>query len=1055
MIVPRQAKRVQCVKVFGDSSSNADDVMNSFSPSSALAAPQVPMAPQVPVGRQTIGQGEAGARAAHMLRSPLAQREAMLGAVSFLSRCVLSDGWQEEVEEALRRVGEALGVSRLTVFEKIERAAPVFAPRYEWSAADAIARQDPIGESFDLEEGALASWAGPMSRGQAVIFNVGEMDESARSWLADQNIVAIANVPIFVDGGWWGYLGMDDTAREHDWEDAQLETLRLCADLFGTVIARARAGHALRESEAELRALLGLMSDVLIVFDRQGVYHKIVSSNPAIMARPAEEVLGRSFCEFFEPELARRFLGTIACALDTRAPARLEYSLEIRGRTVWFDATATPLDNDRVVWVARDVTIAHRDAQALRDSEQLFRLLAENSSDAISRLSPDLKVLYASPSIHNIVGYTSEELVGTYPMNSVHPDDRPGLHAIYLDALENPAQATTALYRRQHRDGHYVWCETTGRAIIGNSGQVEEIHLVTRDVSARRKAEDGLRAAEARYRSIFENAVEGIFQTSPEGHYLAVNPSLARIYGYTSPDELLGSYSDISRQLYLDERKRGEFIEEMKKEGQVTNFEAQIRRKNGQVIWISENAREVRGDDGELLYYEGTVEDITARKQAQDQLLHDALHDRLTGLSNRALFSDRMTRAFARLKRHPDAVFAVLFLDFDRFKTINDSLGHLAGDELLVRIARRLEGCLRPGDTVSRLGGDEFAILLEDVRDEAYATLVAERVQSEMALPFTLMGQEIFSSASIGIAIAHQGYENADDLLRDADMAMYRAKAQGKARFALFDSGMHTRAVALLQLETDLRWAIERQEFELHYQPIVSLGTGKITGFEALVRWRHPERGLVSPCEFIPVAEETGWIVPIGAWVLETACGQLALWQAELGCDPPLTMSVNLSGKQFSQPDLIPFISRQLQRFDIAPDNLKLEITESAIMENAESVTERLHTLRDLGVKLALDDFGTGYSSLSYLHRFPLDTLKIDRSFVMRMQEGGENREIVRTIVALGHALNLDVIAEGIEEEAQLRDLRELGCKGGQGFFFSRPLASGAALELLKSDWAW
>ncbi len=1013
------------------------------------------MAPQPLSARQTIGPGEAGARAAHTPRSPLAQREAMIGAASFLARCFLSDGWQEEVEPALRRVGEALGVSRVAVFEKIDPQAPVFAPRYEWSAPDAIPRHEAPRESFNLAQTPFSAWVGPLSHSQSVSFNRDELDEPERLFLESLGIVAIANVPIFVDGGWWGYLGIDDTAREHEWEDAQLEMLRLCADLFGAGIARGRANRALQESEAELRALLGLMNDVLFIIDREGVYRKVVTSNPSILAQPASSVIGRSFEEMFDAPTARKFSGALECALDTHAPVRLEYSLPIGEREMSFDATVTPLDEQHVVWVARDVTLARRRAQSLEESEQLFRLLAENSTDAISRLSPTLETLYVSPSIQNIIGYSPQELIGRHPLETVHRDDVKLMRDAFEEAVRNPAQVATVAYRRRHRDGNYVWCETTSRAIVGANGQVQEVHVITRDVSARRHAEDQLREAEARYRSIFENAVEGIFQTSLDGHYLAANPSLARIYGYASPDELLGSYSDISRQLYTDERKRGEFIEEMKKEGKVTDFEAQIRRKNGQVIWISENAREVRDEDGELLYYEGTVEDITARKHAQDQLLHDALHDRLTGLSNRALFSDRMTRAFARLKRHPDTVFAVLFLDFDRFKNINDSLGHLAGDELLVMIARRLEGCLRPGDTVSRLGGDEFAILLEDVRDQTYATLVAERVQSEMSNPFTLLGQEIFSSASIGIAIAHQGYQNPDDLLRDADMAMYRAKSLGKARHELFDSGMHTRAVALLQLETDLRWAMERQEFELHYQPIVSLSSGKVTGFEALVRWRHPERGLVSPAEFIPVAEETGWIVPIGAWVLETACEQLARWQEELSFSPPLFMSVNLSGKQFSQPDLTSFISDQLSRWNIAPENLKLEITESAIMENADSVTKRLHTLRDLGVKLALDDFGTGYSSLSYLHRFPLDTLKIDRSFVMRMQEGGENREIVRTIVALGRALNLDVIAEGIEDDVQLHDLRELGCKGGQGFLFSRPLPPGAALELLKSDSTW
>ncbi len=1007
------------------------------------------------VARQTLGPGEASARAAQAPRCPLAEREAMLRAASFVAHCFLLDGWEKNVEAALGHLGVALAVSRVDLIEKTATDRPIFSVRTTWCAPGIKPLPIECITDYDLDAVGLSDWAQAMERGEATYTLSSILPQQQREFYESFGIASMVNVPIFVEGRCWGYLGIDDCKSERVWNAPELETLRLCADVFGAGIARGRANRALAESETELCALLGLMSDVLFVLDREGVYLKIVTSNPAILAYPPEEVVGRSFHDLFEPELARNFAGVIQCALDTRAPARIEYSLEIQGRQVWFDATITPLNDDRVVWVARDVTHAHRDAQALKDSEQLFRLLAENSIDAISRLSPDLETLYVSPSIRNIIGFTPAELIGRHPLESVHPDDKESLRLAYREALTNPANVTTVTYRRRHRDGHYVWCETTGHAIEDESGEVAEIHIITRDISARKRAEDGLREAEARYRSIFENAVEGIFQTSPTGRYLTANPSLARIYGFGSPDELLASYYDIGHQLYVNSRKRFEFIEEMKMAGQVSNFEAQIKRKDGEVIWISENAREVRDEDGILLYYEGTVEDVTARKNAQDQLFHDAFHDRLTGLANRTLFSSRMTQAFSRLKRHPDAPFAVLFLDFDRFKNINDSLGHLAGDELLVSIAHRLEEYLRPGDTVSRLGGDEFAILIEEVRDQSDAIHVAERVQSAMARPFTLGGQEVFSSASIGIAIAHADYDNPDDLLRDADMAMYRAKAQGKARFALFDSGMHTRAVALLQLETDLRWAIERREFELHYQPIVSLGTGRITGFEALVRWRHPERGLVSPGEFIPVAEETGWIVPIGAWVLETACEQLARWQAELQFAPALTMSVNLSGKQFSQLDLIPFIHRQLQRWDIAPENLRLEITESAIMENAESVIGRLHTLRELGVKLALDDFGTGYSSLSYLHRFPLDTLKIDRSFVMSMQDGGENREIVRTIVALGLALNLDVIAEGIEEETQLRDLRELGCKGGQGYFFSRPLSPDAALELLKSGSCW
>ncbi len=986
--------------------------------------------------------------------APPIGREAMLHAAAFVARCFLSDSWEAKVAEALDELGRALGASRLDIIEKIAPDTPRFSLRYTWCAPGIEPTPESCYNDYDLNDIGFGAWARLMEGGEAVEALVKDLAPQQRAALEHSNIVSVINVPIFLEGKWWGYVGVDDCVRERIWSEAERETLRLCADLLGAGVARGQSELALRESEAELLALLGLMSDALFIIDRAGVYRKVITSNPDILIQPPANIPGRALREFFDAATAWKFEGAIACALDTRAPARLEYSLHLDGGDKWFEATVTPLNDDEVVWVARDVSASHRDAQALRDSEQLFRLLAENSSDAISRISPQFQTLYVSPAIENIIGYAPEELIGRHPLETVHPDDVGALIEAYGQSLRDPSRVATVVYRRLHREGHYVWCESAGRAVIGPSGEVEEIQIVTRDISARKRAEEQLREAELRYRSIFENAVEGIFQTSPDGRYLAANPSLARIYGFDSPAQLIGSYSDISRELYVNDRKRAEFIEEMRKQGKVSNFEAQIRRKDGQVIWISENAREVRGD-GELRYYEGTVEDITDRKNAQDQLLHNALHDKLTGLANRALFSDRLAQAFARLKRHPTAIFAVLFLDFDRFKNINDSLGHMAGDELLVALARRLEECLRPGDTVSRLGGDEFAILLEDVRDQTDATVVAERVQSAMAAPFTLVGQEVFSSASIGIALAHAGYDNPDDLLRDADMAMYRAKSLGKARHEVFDSGMHTRAVALLQLETDLRWAIERREFELHYQPIISLQSGAITGMEALVRWRHPERGLVSPAEFIPVAEETGWIVPIGAWVLETACEQLALWQAELRPDPPLTMSVNLSGKQFSQPNLIPFISEQLAKWNIAPQNLKLEITESAIMENAQAVTERLHTLRALGVQLALDDFGTGYSSLSYLHRFPLDTLKIDRSFVMRMEDGGENREIVRTIVALGLNLGMDVVAEGIEDARQLSDLRALNCKGGQGFFFSRPLPPDAALKLLQSGVTW
>jgi diguanylate cyclase (GGDEF)-like protein len=444
-------------------------------------------------------------------------------------------------------------------------------------------------------------------------------------------------------------------------------------------------------------------------------------------------------------------------------------------------------------------------------------------------------------------------------------------------------------------------------------------------------------------------------------------------------------------------------------------------------------------------------EDITPRKMAEEQLLHDAFHDSLTDLPNRALFMDRLRRAIHRTKRQANYRFAVLFLDLDGFKVVNDSLGHATGDQLLIAIGRRLELGMRRGDTLTRLGGDEFAILADDIRDLGDAILLAERVRLDLKAPFNLGGHEVFATASVGIALGSKDRERPEDLLRDADTAMYRAKAQGKERFVVFDQAMHTSVVERLRLETDLRRAIDRGEFAVHYQPIVALRTGRIAGFEALVRWEHPERGMIAPSVFIPVAEETGLILPLGLWVLRAACRQLRTWQEGAPELSSLMISVNLSSKQLMQPDLVEQVDQVLRETGLAPEHLKLEITESVIMEHPPSANEVLGRLKDRGIQLSLDDFGTGYSSLSYLHRFPIDTLKVDRSFVNRIDAEDGDPVIVQTIVALAHNLGMQVIAEGVETEEQVNRLKAMGCEYGQGYFFARPVDGDSAGALLRS----
>ncbi|HEX5706626.1 MAG TPA: EAL domain-containing protein [Pyrinomonadaceae bacterium] len=452
----------------------------------------------------------------------------------------------------------------------------------------------------------------------------------------------------------------------------------------------------------------------------------------------------------------------------------------------------------------------------------------------------------------------------------------------------------------------------------------------------------------------------------------------------------------------------------------------------------------------ELSRYVAELEGARAELQAsKEHFRHAAFHDSLTGLPNRALLRNHLQLALGRARRNDDQFFAVLFLDLDRFKNINDSLGHGAGDQLLMAIARRIEGVLRPMDTVARLGGDEYAVLLDALVAETDAINFAERLQIELMKPFSLGGHEVYITASIGIALSTNGYDDPENLLRDADTAMYRAKEKGKARCELFDKLMHARAVALLQLENDLRRAIERQEFQVYYQPIVALETEKIVGFEALVRWRHPTRGFVPPDEFIPIAEETGLVAEIDQWVLRESCRQVGEWHNLSPVNRPLTLSANLSSRELTHTDLIDRIKRTLAETSFDPRCLKLEITESAVMDNAEAAAAVLARLRELGVRLSIDDFGTGYSSLSYLHRFPVTTLKIDRSFIGRMSEDTEKFEIVRTIMTLASNLGMDVVAEGVETHRQLAQLKLLKCEFGQGYLFSKPVDAETAAALL------
>lgn len=548
-----------------------------------------------------------------------------------------------------------------------------------------------------------------------------------------------------------------------------------------------------------------------------------------------------------------------------------------------------------------------------------------------------------------------------------------------------------------------------------------------------------LRESEERFRSAFNYAPIGIALVSPDGTWLKVNHALCEILGY-SEEEFLDSnfqsmlfYDDVKVTLAkIHDLLAGKFL--------TCQMEQRYLHKDKKTVWASWSvsaAVHAKSEQPNLIFQ---IQDITAKKSVEDQLQYEATHDALTNLPNRAFFMSRLEQALNLAQKNPKYQISILFIDLDRFKIVNDSLGHIIGDQLLVGIAHRLRECLRPDDIVARLGGDEFTILVEGEYDQKEVVSIAERLQAKFALPFDLSGHEIYSSASIGILHRSEKHLTPEDMMRDADTAMYHAKRAGKARHEVFDHDMHESVKASLQLETDLRRAIERDELCVFYQPIYSLITEKIEGFEALARWHHQERGLLTPDKFIPLAEEVGLINALGEQILHKACSQMKFLRENSFVEASVFLSVNLSCKQFAQPNLVERIRQILKETDFPPHLLKIEITESIFFEHKEKAVEMLHHLRDVGIEINIDDFGTGYSNLSYLMRLPISTLKIDRSFISPIKENGENIGIVEIIMMLARNLEMKVIAEGVETEAQLEQLKKLNCESAQGYFFSEPM---------------
>lgn len=994
-------------------------------------------------------------------------------------------------------------------------------------------------------------------------------------------------------------------------------------------------------SQQRLAALIDSLPGIVFICDNDPEWSMLYLSQGcrALTGYHSDELAGkrrtRTYNSICHPDDQPRVTAAIAQAIAQHKPYVVEYRIRTKTgqeKWLWEKGHGIYAGDGQVLSIEgfiSDISERKRVEAALQEKEEFLRLILDNIPQYI--FWKDLNSVYqgCNRSWAIMAGLENpEQAIGLTDYDLPwKPEEAEIYRACDRQVLDLDQPLLRQLQSQRRADGKQTWCEVSKLPLHDAVGNVIGLLGTVEDVTERKAAEEALLLAEQKYRSIFENAVEGIFQTTENGHYLTANPMLAKIYGYDSPADLMANLVSIEQQLYVDSSRRQDFVRQVQEQGAVWGFESQIYRKDGSIIWISENARAIWNEAGELLGYEGTVEDITVRKQAEQELhqrdsllqgvaeatnylltntdtaaaitqalavlgqsagvdrvyiyenhphsstgepamsmqyewvrtsilpsiqqphwqdqpystfaqsrlyeilaegrsisgraqdfppeeqkilqvdgiqsillvpiliedqfwgiigfddcrserswskteesiliamaasiggalkrqqaeatiRYQAFHDLLTGLPNRTLFNDRLPLALANAQRQT-GLLAVMFLDLDRFKTINDTLGHAIGDLLLQAVAQRLSTCLREGDTIARWGGDEFTLLLPQIYSPEDAAKAAQRIIQALKPAFYLEGHELHISSSMGIAIYPQDGEDAQTLLKNADAALYRVKEQGRNGFQIYTPAINSKASELLALESSLYHALERQEFSLQFQPQLNTTTWQITRMEALVRWHHPSLGLISPRVFIPLAEENGLIVPIGEWVLRTACAQNKAWQ-DAGM-PPLRIAVNLSARQFQEPGMVETISQILAETGLAPACLELEITETTAMQNVDFTSAVLQELHDMGVHISLDDFGTGYSSLGYLKKFPLDTIKIDQSFVRELPTDANDLAIVRAVIALGHGLDLSVVAEGVETREQMELLRSLHCEDMQGYLFSKPLPALSATQFLQT----
>ena len=986
----------------------------------------------------------------------------------------------------MTRLAAAEGMEKLTMALSEETAE-----LFEWDA-HFFAVKRPEDERFRLvssydsfegerrripirrnAESPLGKYLSPVLEGKPVLINR-QKDNAARTLGRFGNTkrlsASLMFVPVKFGQNIKGVISIQSYTRNR-YSDFEIRMLHRMADVVSPVLERIFATQRSKKRDEQMRLIVESLPAVIFSVSRSEPLSIFITPNirnlTGYHAREFEQKPNLFFKIIHRDdhqEVRRAFVRLNR----KKIPIEIRFRIETReGKIRWIRERIAPAFDEhghfvRYDGIAEDISKRIKAEENLRYAHRIYREAIENARGIPYRLNyKDGAYEFIGEGCEQILGISREEL-DSYKFASLVKEvvvNDPGAPRDPKEYVQAFQKGEVKRYRTDIKietpNGEIKWLNDSS-ILIKNKETGEPVGSIgiLYDVTQRKKTEEALRRSEERYALAVRGASDGLWDWNLVDNRIYYSPRWKKMLGYTEK-EISEKPREWFERVYPDDKKQLETDLNAHLKGAAPHFENEhrIRRNDGRYVWVLSRGLAVRDEEERAYRIVGSQSDIHLRKLSEQQLLHDAFHDELTQLPNRALFMDRLEQALARARRYSDYRFGVVFLDLDRFKNINDSLGHVIGDQLLVAVSRRLKQCLRPGDTVARLGGDEFTLLLEDIESEESIINVTNRIQAELSRPFLLEDHEVFITASTGIAIGDKSYRRPEFLLRDADTAMYSAKARGRAGYALFDDAMHAHTVSMWKTEMDLRRAVNRGEFLIHYQPIFNMNSGKIVGFEALARWQHPTRGLIAASEFASVAEETSLMVPIGNRIVEESCRRMREWNNEIpGLNDELFMSVNLYSRQFMHDGLSRQIQSILDETNFKGKNLYIEITESVLMHDLEYAVKILNDLKKMNLRLLVDDFGTGYSSLSYLQKFPIDILKIDRTFVSKMDDDKDSREIVTAIITMSRNLGLDIIAEGIETRDQLELLHQLGCELGQGYYLAEPMNGEHIEQILRGQ---